>query len=176
MSRLPRVILSGGFLLVVGMILGVLGLCSAFFGFGVVGAGVSGSGCGDACSKASDFLISLSRYFLGVAILSALLSIRMTWKKSSAVGQRGVKIVMTILNTLVILISGLVFALLMAIFYEEYKMRRLQEYLKVSLVYMPEVKNPSAGELESVLIRFSLHSQPNLLMLPQTNCRCETVS
>lgn len=176
MSRLPRVMLNGGFLLAVGMMLGFLGLCSAFFGFGAVGAGVSGSGCGDVCSKTSDFLISLSRYFLGGAILSALLSIRMTWAQTSAVVQRGVRIAMTILNVLVILIAGLVFAFLMAIFYEEYKVRHLQEYLKVSLVYVPEVENQSVGKLEGVLMCFSLHSQPNFLMLPQPNCRCEIVS
>lgn len=63
------------FWLVVAVVFDALGLFISFFGVLAIGAGVSGSGCGQQCSANSEMFLAIGVCLLFVALISAFRSI-----------------------------------------------------------------------------------------------------
>lgn len=63
------------FWLVVAVVFDALGLFISFLGVLAIGAGVSGSGCGQQCSANSEMFLAVGIFLLVAALISALSSI-----------------------------------------------------------------------------------------------------
>ena len=101
--------------LVVAVIAGVIGLCSGFFSFIILGAAASGSGCSGQCSVLSNSAAAIGMFFLGGAIVSAFYSVFLIWTKKEQAPRLWGKIIMTIVNLFVALLAGSSFILLVSI-------------------------------------------------------------
>lgn len=87
------------FWLVVAVVFDALGLFISFLGVLAIGAGVSGSGCGQQCSANSEMFLAVGIFLLVAALISALSSIYL------AKTQKG-RGVMTVLGVLAALAAG----------------------------------------------------------------------
>ena len=87
------------FWLAVAVVFDALGLFISFFGVMIVGAGVSGSGCGQQCSANSEMFIAIGIFLLVAALISDIKSIH------HAKTQKG-RGVITVLGVLAALVAG----------------------------------------------------------------------
>jgi len=92
----------------IGLLLGILGLA-------MIGAGVSGSGCGKQCSDSVMLFAAIGSGLLGLAILSALVSISLIWFFRYHPPRLWLDIAITLVDLLVLLSAGPALALLVSL-------------------------------------------------------------
>lgn len=93
------------FWLVTTIILIVAGLFISFFGLMMVGAGVSGSGCGEQCTNNSHSTLVIGTLFVGGALLTGLHTVIISWSRKGQViitGLGGLSVIVAILSLLIL--------------------------------------------------------------------------
>ena len=97
------------FWLVVAVVFDALGLFISFLGVLAIGAGVSGSGCGQQCSANSEMFLAIGIFLLVAALISAVGSIHLAKTEKG----RGVIMVLGVLAALVASLPLLVFCMVL---------------------------------------------------------------
>ncbi|MFZ5959241.1 hypothetical protein ACOXVJ_17205 [Pseudomonas knackmussii] len=109
MSRMARSM----FWLAAGFVSGGLGLFLGFLGITIVGAAISGSGCGSQCTENSENLVLFSKSLLASSILFSIVSVRMAWIKKNPAGKYRGAIAISVLSAFIVLVSGAAYWLLL---------------------------------------------------------------
>ncbi|WP_139210282.1 hypothetical protein [Pseudomonas delhiensis] len=104
-------LLSGRYWLAIGVVSATVGLCLAFFSVAAVGLSVSGSGCGRQCEETVAACTYFAKWFLSLAVFSAVFSVSLIWIQKVPVSG-GWRVVITTFNLLMLLVCGVVLFLL----------------------------------------------------------------
>lgn len=115
MTQTQKLRRDGRLWMLVAMVTCAVGFFVGLLGLAMVGAGVSGSGCGKACSDSVMSFAYTGSFFLGLAVLTALGSMVLIWWLRDPEQQLWVGITVTVLDVLVLLVAGPSLALLLSL-------------------------------------------------------------
>ena len=103
---------NGRYWLIGAVVLCAIGISLGLFSLMMVGASVSGSGCGSQCEDSTMTFVVASQLFLGLAMAVALISVILTWLTQTPAQQYRPGTTITFINLFVILAAGFSFAVL----------------------------------------------------------------
>ena len=115
MNQTQKLRRDGRFWMLVAMVTCAVGFFVGLLGLAMVGAGVSGSGCGKACTDSVMSFAYAGSFFLGLALLTALGSMVLIWWLRDPKQPLWVGITVTVLDVLVLLVAGPSLALLLSL-------------------------------------------------------------
>lgn len=101
---------NGNYWLIGAVVLCAVGISLGLFSLMMVGASVSGSGCGSQCEDSTMIFVIASQLFLGLAVVVSLVSIILAWLTPVPAKNQVSASVITVVNLVIMLVAGFSFA------------------------------------------------------------------
>ena len=110
MSESPRALMDGTYWFGGALGAGAVGLILGFLAILGPGLGVSGSGCGSGCQSTSELFTVLAMLALAASFVAAAASVALIWRNRQPTSSAVAGTVITIVNVVIMLVSGACFA------------------------------------------------------------------